>query len=492
MRTLIFTLAAAAFLAAGCVSAPRYDDPDTQAASALAHRLLGKTADRIEFRLTEADADVFRLSSRGSRIVIEGNNANSMAVGLNHYLKYYCLVNVGWFSWDRIDMPRKLPKVAEPVEVKARVEDRFFLNYCTYGYTMPWWQWSEWEHFIDWMALQGINLPLAITGQEAIWYKIWTEMGLTDEEVRTYFTGPAHLPWHRMLNIDHWGSPLPMSWLDGQAELQKKIVARERELNMRPVLPAFAGHVPPELNRIYPEAQIERMSDWAGFDLEDYPYFLDPMDPLFPVIQKKFVEKETEIYGTDHIYGIDLFNEMIPKSWEPDYLSRVSRQCYESLAAVDPDAVWLQMTWLFWNERKYWTQDRIEPYITSYPAENARPRATTACRSSGATWATSAATRTWPATSRTSTSASKAPSRRPARISRASAPPWKASTATRSCTSSSSRRPGTSRSTRTSPPMDRRWPTAGWASSASPAGKPGKPSWTRSTWTVPSPGTPPS
>ena len=369
MKTQILLLAAAALLAAGCVSAPRYDDPDTQAASALAHRLLGKTADKIEFRLSEADADVFRLSSRGSRIVIEGNNANSMAVGLNHYLKYYCLVNVGWFSWDRIDVPKKLPKVAEPVEVKARVEDRFFLNYCTYGYTMPWWQWSEWEHFIDWMALQGINLPLAITGQEAIWYKIWTELGLTDEEVRTYFTGPAHLPWHRMLNIDHWGSPLPMSWLDGQAELQKKIVARERELNMRPVLPAFAGHVPPELNRIYPEAQIERMSDWAGFDLEDYPYFLDPMDPLFPVIQKKFVEKETEIYGTDHIYGIDLFNEMIPKSWEPDYLSRVSRQCYESLAAVDPDAVWLQMTWLFWNERKYWTQDRIEPYITSYPAE---------------------------------------------------------------------------------------------------------------------------
>ena len=360
----------AALLLAGCQAAPQGGNPDTQAASALAHRLLGKAADRIEFRRMEADsADVFRLSSKGSRIVIEGNNANSMAVGLNHYLKYYCLVNVGWFSWDRIDIPESFPRVDEPVEIKARVDDRFFLNYCTFGYTMPWWKWDEWEHFIDWMALQGINLPLAITGQEAIWYQIWTEMGLTDEEVRTYFTGPAHLPWHRMLNIDHWGSPLPQSWLDGQAELQKKIVARERELNMRPVLPAFAGHVPPELGRIHPEAQIERMSDWAGFDLEDYPYFLDPMDPLFPVIQRKFVEKETEIYGTDHIYGIDLFNEMIPKSWEPDYLSRVSRQCYESLAAADPDAVWLQMTWLFWNERKYWTQDRIRPYITSYPAD---------------------------------------------------------------------------------------------------------------------------
>ena len=67
MKTQILLLAAAALLAAGCVSAPRYDDPDTQAASALAHRLLGKTADRIEFRLTEADADVFRLSSRSSK-----------------------------------------------------------------------------------------------------------------------------------------------------------------------------------------------------------------------------------------------------------------------------------------------------------------------------------------------------------------------------------------------------------------------------------------
>lgn len=26
---------------------------------------------------------------------------------------------------------------------------------------------------IDWMALQGINLPLAFTGQEAIWQKVF-------------------------------------------------------------------------------------------------------------------------------------------------------------------------------------------------------------------------------------------------------------------------------------------------------------------------------
>ena len=369
-----FPFLLAVLVLAGCNTAPACDDPDVAAASALAHRILPGQARHFTFEVLPAEeTDYFTLRSEGGKIVIGGNNANSMAVGLNHYLKYYCHVNVGWFAWDKGDMPKKLPAVDGTVRINARVPQRFFLNYCTYGYTMPWWHWKEWEHFIDWMALNGINLPLAITGQESIWYQVWTELGLSDEEVRSYFTGPAHLPWHRMLNIDRWGGPLPKSWLEGQEALQKQIVARERELNMKPVLPAFAGHVPPELSRIYPDAKIERMSDWAGFALEDYPWFLDPEDGLFPVIQKKFLDKEVETYGTDHIYGIDIFNEMIPKSWEPDYLGSVSKGVYASRAAADPEATWLQMTWLFYNERKYWfegdTDDRVKAFLTSYPAD---------------------------------------------------------------------------------------------------------------------------
>ena len=373
-KRILILFAALLTAAAVCSCTPSDPSPDAAAARALAGRLLPGQARHFVFETLPADScDFFTLRSEGSKIVIGGNNANSMAVGLNHYLKYYCHVNIGWFAWDKGAMPATLPRIETPVRIDARVPERFFLNYCTYGYTMPWWGWKEWEHFIDWMALNGVNLPLAITGQESVWYQVWTEMGLSDEEVRSYFTGPAHLPWHRMLNIDRWGGPLPKSWLEGQEQLQKQIVARERELNMRPVLPAFAGHVPPELQRIYPDAQIERMSDWAGFALEDYPWFLDPEDKLFPEIQKRFLEKETALYGTDHIYGIDVFNEMIPKSWDPEYLGRVSSGVYASLAAADPEATWLQMTWLFYNERKYWfendSDERVKAYLTSYPAD---------------------------------------------------------------------------------------------------------------------------
>ena len=370
MKRLILSFCIPALILAASCQTPHPQDPQVEAAQALARRVVGPQAARhFVFETVARETDFFRLEQRGGRLLIQGNDANSMAVGLNHYLKYYCHAEFGWLLGEDPVLPKRLPALAEPVESCARVRDRFFLNYCTFGYTMPWWQWADWEHFIDWMALNGVNLPLAITGQESIWYQIWTELGLSDEEVRAYFTGPSHLPWHRMQNIDRWGGPLPQSWLDGQLKLQQQITARERELNMKPVLPAFAGHVPRELARLYPDAPLSQLEPWSGYTEEYACTFLDPMSGLYAQIQKKFIEKETEIYGTDHVYGIDLFNELMPPSWEPEYLGRVSRQVYDSLVAADPDATWLQMGWLFYNERQYWTADRVEAYLTSFPTE---------------------------------------------------------------------------------------------------------------------------
>ena len=362
-------LLASLILCASCASR-NMSDPDCKAAYDLAERVLERQARHIRFeKLEDAAEDVFELSSEGRFIVIKGNNANAMAVGLNHYLRYHCNAVYSWFDYEPMTMPKRLPEVEGTIRHSARVKDRFFLNYCTYGYTMPWWKWDEWEHFIDWMALNGVNMALAITGQESVWYRVWTELGLTDEEVRAYFCGPAHLPWHRMINLDRWNGPLPKAWLDGQEELQKKIVARERELGIRPILPAFSGHVPAELARIYPDAPIKELKPWEHFPQDCACSLLDPMSDLFTEIQKKFIETQTEIYGTDHIYGIDLFNEVTPPSWEPDYLGRVSRQVYESLRAADEDAVWLQMAWLFFYGKANWTPERIEAYLTSFPKE---------------------------------------------------------------------------------------------------------------------------
>lgn len=311
--------------------------------------------------------DLFEVEQQGQDIIIRGNGSNSMAVGFKYYLKHYCKISVSWYRSDVLDFPATLPRVESKIHKLARCHNRFFLNYCTFGYTMPWWQWEDWQWFIDWMALNGINMPLATTGQEAIWYKVWKKFGLTDIEIREYFTGPAFLPWNRMANIDHWDGPLPKSWLESQLNLQKKIVARERELGMRPILPAFAGHVPLLLKKLFPQAKITSLGNWAGFTQKNNSYFLDTFDPLFLAIQKEYLKQQTRLLGTDHIYGIDLFNEVTPPSWEPAYLSDVSRNTYASLRAADTAARWLQMGWMFYHQKEHWTLPRIKAYLTAVP-----------------------------------------------------------------------------------------------------------------------------
>ncbi len=193
----------------------------------IVQRIAPQFADDIVFEQIESHSgkDVFEFQSMADgKILIRGNNSISMAMGFNHYLKYYCLTSVSWFVDQPVQLPDELPVVTEKIRKEARVDRRFFLNYCTYGYTMPWWQWRDWERLIDWMALNGINMPLATTGQESIWYKVWQDFGLSDEEIREYFTGPAHLPWHRMSNIDKLDGPLPLSYMDHQFDLQKKIL----------------------------------------------------------------------------------------------------------------------------------------------------------------------------------------------------------------------------------------------------------------------------
>ena len=345
-------------------------EKDVVAMQSMVKRLIPAYAENFQFRKIKPidGKDCFRLDASDPRkIIISGNNANSMAMGLNHYLRYYCLTTISWYADIPVEMPETLPAVEKPIQIEAKVDRRFFLNYCTYGYTMPFWQWKDWERLIDWMALNGINMPLAITGQEAVWYKVWKKIGLTDEEIRSYFTGPTYLPWHRMANIDGWNGPLPMHWLDSQVELQKKILTRERELNMKPVLPAFAGHVPGALKRIFPEANIQNLGKWAGFAEEYRCHFLNPEEALFATIQKQYIKEQTRLFGTDHIYGVDPFNEVDPPSWEPEYLSKVSADMYHTLTAADPKAEWMQMTWMFYFDRKDWTAPRVKAMLTGVP-----------------------------------------------------------------------------------------------------------------------------
>ena len=213
---------------------------------------------------------------------------------------------------------------------------------------MAWWDFPRWEREIDWMALNGYNLILSFTGQEYVWQKLYLSVGVTEDELKSFFSGPAFLAWQRMGNIHGWGGPLDDDWIANQAAMQKKIVERIRLFGMINVLPGFAGHVPAGLKRVYPNANLTQTANWGKFNstfTEDY--LLEPTDELFQTLGAKYYQLLIDEFGTDHVFNSDTYNEMDPKSSDQTYLAQVNKAIYDAMVTVDKDAVFLMQGWLF-------------------------------------------------------------------------------------------------------------------------------------------------
>lgn len=107
MKSFFATLVLfAAALSAACGST----DADVAAAQGLAGRIVPGYASKIRFeKLAPAadSADRFELETVGRKLVVRGNNANSMAVGLNHFLKYYARTSISWFADQPVEVPPK-------------------------------------------------------------------------------------------------------------------------------------------------------------------------------------------------------------------------------------------------------------------------------------------------------------------------------------------------------------------------------------------------
>ncbi|MBU2903604.1 alpha-N-acetylglucosaminidase [Arenibacter algicola] len=337
--------------------------PAVKSARDLAGRIVPDQADNFIFEeIAKKDGeDVFELETSGDKIVVRGNNGVSMAMGLNWYLKEFCNVNVS-LRGNNLNLPEKLPIVEGVLRKTSWAEHRYFLNYCAFGYSMPWWDWSQWERLIDFMALNGVNAPLAITGQEATWQAVCKRLGMDDDQISDFLAGPPYLPFGWMGCLDGWGGPLPQSWISSHEVLGKKILERERSLGMVPIQQGFTGHVPPTLSKEYPDAKINTIK-WTEFTSD----VLDPLDPLFQQISDIFIEEQTHIFGTDHMYAADPFIEMQPPSGDLDYLGNLSKAIYKGMSKSDPEAVWVFQTWCFSHRRDFWTQPRIKAFLDGAP-----------------------------------------------------------------------------------------------------------------------------
>jgi len=338
------------------------------ASAALINRVIPDQSSHfvVEELQTKEKTDVFEIESRKDHIVLRGANTVAIASALYYYLTHFCHCQITW-NGTNLHIPNPLPPVSKKIHQASPYPFRYYMNYCTFNYSMSWWDWKRWEKEIDWMALHGLNMPLAITGEEYTWYTVYKGMGFSDEDLQSFFSGPAYFSWFWMGNLDGWGGPLPLSWMKSHMELEKKILQRERELGMKPVLPAFTGHVPAAFKKKFPNAKLKATNWKNGF--EDV-YILDPEDSLFGIIGKKFIQAQTGLFGTNHLYSADTFNENEPPSDDTGYLAKLSRHLYKSMLAADPQSVWVMQGWLFYSDRKFWKAPQIKAMLDAVPNEH--------------------------------------------------------------------------------------------------------------------------
>ena len=130
---------------------------------------------------------MFEVEGRGGTVIRRGSSGVAVASALNWYLEHVAGVNAS-LPLTPIVLDTPLPPVPAKVHRTTPYRVRYFFNYCTFSYSMAWWDWGEWQRMIDWMALKGVNTPLAVTGQEAVWRLVLQDLGhLGFEEPFTTF-----------------------------------------------------------------------------------------------------------------------------------------------------------------------------------------------------------------------------------------------------------------------------------------------------------------
>lgn len=348
----------------------------TAAARAVFTRLLGDRAREFELDFIPAENGhlVYEVAASGGTVSVKGSSAVAICRGAYAYLRGACRAMVTW-SGRHLELPARFPDQAHQ-HVVCPYRFVQYYNVCTFGYTTPFWNWERWQRELDWMALHGVTLPLALDGQEAIWERVWTGMGLAQREYDKFTTGPGHLPWHRMGNINYFDGPLPQGWMDQKRELQKKILGRMTELGMTPVVPTFSGYVPQGFMRLHPDARTFTLI-WGpeyhrSIPLQTATFFLDPREStLFKEIAKRFIQSYKAEYGVGEYYLADPFNEMkvpVSKEHRLEDLAAYGRTIYESIQAGNPNGKWALQDWLF-EDREFWNPQSVEAFLSQVPED---------------------------------------------------------------------------------------------------------------------------
>lgn len=382
---------------------------------ALITRIGGTTvADQFKFvhdPSLNSKQEAFVLGSEDGKIMIKGSTISAITTGLGWYLNNVAKVNIAWnalnettladnnndvVSGEGIEIKegevntsageqlskrrkRKANRNAEPAakpyfdftriklplptEEETHTSDakyRYYLNTCTFGYSMTSWTWTRWQQEIDWMALHGINMPLQLVGLEEVWRTFLIKQGYSETDAKAFVAGPAFIAWWAMNNLQGWGGTAAGSksdynnlpgaggvqddaWYARQKELAGNIVAAQRALGMQPVIPGWSGMVPTNFKDKTGHATRDNGGNWAGDFVRPLLLNVNIGADKYAKIAADYYACLKEVMGESQYYSMDPFHEGGGTGTTEDY-----KALYAAMEAAKPGSQWVIQQWQ-WN-----------------------------------------------------------------------------------------------------------------------------------------------
>lgn len=344
---------------------------EAAAVRALIERVTGSkiTADRFVIRQMEPPAlgvDAYELADEDDAIGVRATSGSAACAAVGWYLRERCHSFIGPLT-RRLEPPERLPPVGETRRVASPFLYRYFFNYCTFGYTMLFWNWEDYERLSDWLLLAGVNLVLNPLGHEIVWRDLLAELGYTPRECDNFLCGPAYLPWQWMMNLTGFGGDLPAWWYDERKALGNRLTEKLRTFGVQVMRPGYAGMVPLDFSSHFPEAALLDQGLWCGGFRR--PPLLLPGQPLYDRVADGFYRLTREHFGDTAYFSVDPFHEGGECSGVDlaDYGSRT----LEKMQQHRPGAVWFLQGWQDNPKREMLrTLDKAQVLIANLSADN--------------------------------------------------------------------------------------------------------------------------
>ncbi|MBR4050163.1 MAG: alpha-N-acetylglucosaminidase C-terminal domain-containing protein [Clostridia bacterium] len=269
------------------------------------------------------------------KVLIKGGNAVDMSVAYYAFLRDNC---GGYFD---VDHALKVGEFKLPEEKKEGVIEkkyRICFEYTAFSCAACWWSWERWENEIDFMAMNGVNMPLSVVGTEAVWLKTMKDLGIKEDLALAGISGPAFWGWQLYNCFDGYLPQSSAATVDKRIELGRKIIEREKQLGMTPVMHGYSGYISRNFIQSKIRVRVNKTDEWCLFPKQ---YHIIVRDTTFHRIGTLYYRNLGLLLGEGCYFLADPFTAHEPAKRDSAFLAGVGAAIYKLISDQDENAVWV-------------------------------------------------------------------------------------------------------------------------------------------------------